>query len=807
MFDFQGDGDGDGTRTSEEEEEDAEKERARVECATLTRLTRRDAETSTWGIHARRRAKKSVRRVQDARTEDWGEDSELLEREIRCLDWSKPGACRAGERCALAACATDGGVEVFAPPDSPMDDCDWRKVADIGAVWADRCATNEYADVSMDVEKYAADAPAAERLADQTRRAVDFTTAAQTSLTDQTAKSGPGGASSAVKDEIKLMDTIDDDVPAVYGALARGARVEVSLGADTDSARRVGVVASASFNAIVRARIEYDDGTPGEFVVWPNEPCVAADGGLITEMFVPPESSLAVRGVRSTQLECRVRPAAPPSTSRDALRDVKPGDFIDILCGGTVWRPGRVVKMIDDGSDVIVVKTSQSGGERSVAVADCRRRNVWLGIQSGWGPYTSDGVELPIEEPRAVDVDIEMVPAENTKPTGEEDSNASATTTDAAAPQSNEEANNRKRLAVEEFISRRQLDRLYGRREHMHPGDIALCEEIFDEHGLIGTERVDARNNIRQLLRRNDDHEGAVPSSKRKKPSERHRIDAYDDALLKRADLLHFMSCAWSDRSARVLACGTKSGHVVLFSIGDDDKVDVLHAQKLSDDAWVTTLAWCEDVLFAGLSDGSVVRALASDGSLSEFQRIHPADGAAVTCMSTRASALIAGKANGDVFAYQIGDDDVASSCIRRVSFEPISGACWIRASVSSAPDQPLLAYGLSGAGYVLTTLFPIASADAPNASFYAASTTKSSSDEINTAADGKVSATRTVCASVGAAVCPAGDVVVRCDAYVSLNALQSMDGFKEAKFWRGEIIAESFDDDVRLNRNLAFRK
>jgi hypothetical protein len=271
------------------------------------------------------------------------------------------------------------------------------------------------------------------------------------------------------------------------------------------------------------------------------------------------------------------------------------------------------------------------------------------------------------------------------------------------------------------------------------------------------------------------------------------------------------MSCAWSDRCARVLACGAKSGHVVLFSIEDDDKVDVLRAHKVSDDAWVTTLAWCEDALFAGLSDGSVVRALATDDSLSEFQRIHAADGAAVTCMSTRASALIAGKANGDVFAYQIGDDDVASSCIRRVSVEPISGACWIRASSSSsvASSQMPLAYALSGAGYALTTLFPIASADAPNASFYAASTTTtSSSDEINADADnGKVSATRTVCASVGAAACPTGDVVARCDAYVSLNALQSMDGFKEAKFWRGEIIAESFDDDVRLNRNLAFRK
>ena len=750
--------------------------------------------------------------MQDARTEDWGEDLERVEREIRCLDWSKPGACRAGERCALAACATDGGVEVFAPPVSPMDDCNWRKVADIGAVWAARCATNEYADVSMDVEKYAEDAPAAKQLADQTRRAVDFTTAAQTS-TDQTAENGRGGANSAVKDEIKLMDTIDDDdVPAVYGALAKGARVEVSLGADADAARRVGVVASASFNAIVRARIEYDDGTPGEFVVWPNEPCVAADGSLITEMFVPPESSLAVRGVRSTQLECRVRPAAPLST--DALRGVKAGDFIDVLCGGTVWRPGRVVEMIDDGSDkVVVVKTSQSGADRSVAVTACRRRNVWRGIQSGWVPCTNEDVELPIEEPRVVDVDTEMAPAENTKPTGEEDSNASAMTTDAAKPQSNEETNDRKRLAVEEFIRRRQLDRLYGRREHMHPSDITLCEEIFDEHGLVGTERVDARNNIRQLLRRSDGDEGAVPSSKRKKPSERQRIDAYDGAPLKRADLLHFMSCAWSDRCARVLACGAKSGHVVLFSIEDDDKVDVLRAHKVSDDAWVTTLAWCEDALFAGLSDGSVVRALASDDSLSEFQRIHAADGAAVTCMSTRASALIAGKANGDVFAYQIGDDDVASSCIRRVSVEPISGACWIRASSSSssaaAPNQMSLAYALSGAGYVLTTLFPIASADAPNASFYAASTTTtSSSDEINADADnGKVSATRTVCASVGAAACPTGDVVARCDAYVSLNALQSMDGFKEAKFWRGEIIAESFDDDVRLNRNLAFRK
>lgn len=740
--------------------------------------------------------------------EDWGDDSERVEREIRCLDWSKPGACRAGERCALAACATDGGVEVFAPPDSPMDDCNWRKVTDIGAVWAARCATNEYADVSVDVEKHFEDAPAAKRLADQTRRAADFTTAAQTSLlTDQTAQNGRGGANSAVKDEIKLMDTIDDDdVPAVYGALAKGARVEVSLGADAGAAWRVGVVASASFNAIIRARIEYDDGTPGEFVVWPNEPCVASDGGLITEMFVPPESSLAVRGVRSTRLECRVRPAAPQST--DALRGVKAGDFIDVLCGGTVWRPGRAVKIVDDGSDkVVVVKTSQSGADRSVAVAACRRRNVWRGIQSGWVPCTNEDVELPIEEPRVVDVDTEMVPAENTKPTGEEDSNASATTTDAAKPQSNEETNNRKRLAVEEFIRRRQLDLLYGHREHMHPNDIALCEEIFDEHGLVGTERVDARNNIRQLLRKSDDDEGAVPSSKRKKPSERQRIDAYDDAPLKRADLLHFMSCAWSDRRARVLACGAKSGHVVLFSIKDDDTVDVLRAHKVSADAWVTTLAWCEDALFAGLSDGSVVRALASDDSLSEFQRIHAADGAAVTCMSTRGSALIAGKANGDIFAYQIGDDDVASSCIRRVSIEPISGACWICASSSS---QPPLAYALSGAGYVLTTLFPIASADAPNASFYAASTTTtSSSDEINDAADnGKVSATRTVCASVGAAARPTGDVIARCDAYVSLNALQSMDGFKEAKFWRGEIIAESFDgDDVRLNRNLAFRK
>jgi hypothetical protein len=149
--------------------------------------------------------------------------------------------------------------------------------------------------------------------------------------------------------------------------------------------------------------------------------------------------------------------------------------------------------------------------------------------------------------------------------------------------------------------------------------------------------------------------------------------------------------------------------------------------------------------------------------------------------MSITDGCLIVGKTNGDIVACNFKRTNVVRK--RRVSLEPIAGACWTRDAASGA----LLAHVVSGATHLVLDVFHYSRDDA-SAVFVATRADMSSQFGAGDRRK-RVDALRAVEASVGAAASPDADAVARCDAYVRVDALRTKDGFFEAKFWRGELV------------------
>ena len=711
------------------------------------------------------------------------DDGARAEKSVRALDWSAVGAMGSGERCALAMCATDGECETFAPPETTATSA-WRRATRLGDAWADACASDGYARVRDGVVRVVADG------AVEVRRDEDCFLRAAEVAAARAAKDARGAKAKRMKQEDpKPMDstTLERDDVYVYGALHQGARVEVSCGEDAvPEFWRVGSVVSANFNAAARARVEYDDdNVRGEFLVWSNEDVCA--NGVAT---IPAQDRLAVRKVRPRRMTCAARPVPP----RDDVRasDLQAGEIIEVMHEiPSTWRLAQVVK-VENGVRVKFGR-AQTSTEALVPLSACRRRQTWTGVRGGW-IAAKDDTHLPLRELKYALNDETTTRSDDVKMCdileADVDDDAKQTC-----------------VAVDEFFRLRTSDELYGESAKFDDKDDCLCERVFDSANLSTRARHDARVRIRNLLTAPPAVGLQLPKS-----SKTHVQLMYDDVPMLKAELLQFMSCAWmsipcgddADPSCyHMLACGTKSGHVVVFLIGDDATAQVVAAPRVTAKAWITGLVYDKDTstneirLFIGCSDGTIMRATGAVAAaqmafscapvvgeldlFTTFAALDPADGCAVTCMSITDGCLIVGKTNGDIVACNFKRTNVVRK--RRVSLEPIAGACWTRDAASGA----LLAHVVSGATHLVLDVFHYSRDDA-SAVFVATRADMSSQFGAGDRRK-RVDALRAVEASVGAAASPDADAVARCDAYVRVDALRTKDGFFEAKFWRGELV------------------
>ena len=763
-----------------------------MECATFDASRVGNARASEALRHGLEAAK-SARRLDASgttthrfgETRAGGNDGANAEKSARALDWSAVGAMGSGERCALAMCATDGTCEAFAPPETEATSA-WRRAVRLSDAWGDACASDGYARARDDVVGVIAEVGL------EVKRDEDCFERAAEVAARRAAEDASGSDAKRVKEEDpKPMDstTVDGDEIYVYGALRQGVGVEVSSSADVaPELWRVGSVVSANFNAAPRARVEYDDDkVRGEFLVWANEDVWGS--GVAT---IPAQDRFAVRKVRPTRMTCVARPVPP----RDDLRasDLRAGEIIEVMHEiPSTWRLAQVIKV---GKDVTVkFSLAKNSAEALVPVSACRRRRTWTGVRGGW-IAAKDDVRLPLRA-------FEYEKNDETATGGDEvemvDTPQVAIGDDAKQT----------RVAMDEFFRLRTSEKTYNGSAKFDDEDARLCERIFDSVGLSTRARRDAKAEIRKLLTTTPEVD---PGFELPKSSKTHVQLTYDDAPMLKAELLQFMSCAWmaipcADGATltyhHMLACGTKSGHVVIFLVGDDATVRIVATRRVAAKAWITSLACSKDdstkeiTLFIGCSDGAIVRAtgdvtaaqiaLARTPVVDEcdlfatFAVLDPADGCAVTCMSASGGCLIAGKTNGDIFACDFRRPNRARK--RRVSLEPIAGACWSRDAATGAS----LAHVVSGATHLILDVFHDSRDDA-NAVFIATRADLPSQSSVGDRRK-RVDAVRAVEASFGAAASPAADAVARCDAYVRVDALRTKDSFFEAKFWRGEIV------------------
>jgi len=715
--------------------------------------------------------------------------------EVRGLDWSAVGALGSGERCALAVCTTDGACEAFAPPSS-RGTCEWRHAVDLSRVWLETCERNEYGHVNDACERMNKTLAPVRREDDRFLLSTSLSSGQEQNVKNlkNEVKPPPTMPSTSLDGGDELM--MDDEGLLAYGALRSGARVEVSFGSTTaPPVWRVGTIVSAHFNVATRVRVKYDnESVHDEFIVW--NPAEVKSNGEVQPVTIPSQECLGVRRVRPLRSKCCVRPFRAYDVTTFRTEDVRAGSFIEISQdSSSTWRLAQVASVT--GSS-IRVRLSERGEECVVDPSDCRMRSTWLGSERGW-VRASDKPRLPKTQSEYMDdgndqhryVDDSNAVGDLEMGAAEDDDSSAATASSSALV----------RRAVNEFLRRRQSDVTYADREKMNEGDITLFKDVCEQLALSEAEQVNARTAARQLLGRSTvtAWEQSLP------PTGKSRKSAtsiwYDDQHMKRAELLQLISCAWSeipaepssDRVAHILACGTKSGHVVVFHISDDAVANVVTVQRVADKAWLTSLAWLTPTkdrvtLLVGCSDGSIIQASGDIKSarvalkqpstvsnlFADFQLLDGADGAAVTCASVLDELLIVGKTNGDVFLCDLSRQ--RSACKRRVSLEPIAGVCWSRGSEQGVS----LAHVVSGTTHLVFE--PFASADHRERAFFCATDASSLGKHPR-------EGFRAIEASRGIAPSPAADAVARCDVYVQTSDLRNLTGFKLAKFERGEIV------------------
>jgi len=734
-------------------------------------------------------ARKSARRLETSRgrfsaragDEDEAEDDEADARElVRCVDWSSIGACGSGERCALATCSTRGACEVFAPPRGETSA--WTRAVDVSEAWRRACCVENEDDVleALVVEEPVRVDESSSVRPTRARELASSVAARERDAETMKMELDDAEAMKQVMESTPLLQpsrsSIDeaeggDDV-YVYGALRSGARAETSAGADA-STWRLGTIVSANFNAATRARIEYDArDARGEFLVWSSlERRRPDDAGVVT---FPPESSLVACSAPPTAKK-RARPM--PQRRDEDVSTLREGEYIEIMRANeaATWRLARVCEV--DGRKMRV-RLSESDPPTDFPLAgEWRRRTRWMGADVGWVP--ADDVPTLPKELRASDDSPRK--EEGARPV--DDADVVATDADRLAGVDARASDRRVgvQAAVDAFFNRRTSNMTYATRFRMCDEDAFLCRRVCEEFAATAEAREAAKTAIKRCL------------ANTKKTIERA---PYDDAPIRKAALSQFMACAWVEirvagEKKHALACGAKSGHVAVFHITDDARATCVATKRIASDAWITTLTWrrnasagCVD-LVVGCSSGAVVRARGTVADVerafadanaaprrdlfTDCTRLCDANGAAVTCASIDGDHVIVGKANGDVFCCDFTRERDAS--VRRVSLEPIAGACFTR---GRGDDR--LAHVISGTTHVIARL--------------SAARDVLVSVERVSAASRRRDAARAVDACLALTPSPTGDVVLRCDAYEPTANLPNLDGMKRAKFWRGVVVA-----------------
>ena len=662
------------------------------------------------------------------------------------VEWSAIGACGSGERCALAVCGTDGTCAAFAPP-ATAGSSEWRLVADLSEVWRRTCESEGYAYAVHDVDVGTSSMAAASRWFERFDYVERETNARERSerVKDERDAEAPKPMPATSLDN----STIDNGREVyVYGALRDGARVEVSSGQETTPTFwRQGTVISANFNAAPRVRVEYDDQTtPGEFLVWSPGDFDGVHGDEVR--MIPSQECVAIRRVRPQRALCRVRPVPPDGSF--SLKSVREGEIIEVCQGApATWRLARVVSM--DGQKSARVKCSERGEELVVGAHACRNRSQWLGSARGW-VQSSDDARIP---------------------TCEEDAEAAL---------------------------RANLD------EEMRDATVPAASRSANQgEGKQSVLTTNAPTGRTSTIVRDSSSPFALPGN--------FTTKTYDDDPMRRAELLQIVSCAWaqvpydssktSDPPANILACGTKSGHVVVFLVSDDGTADVVAVQRVSKYGWISSLAFRKTSiergehvdLFVGCSSGCILnvrgdidiaRSAISRRSqtgvmFQELINYSIEERGAVTCISIYYDLVIAGRASGDVWMCDLKPSEGqtgtnARYCeVRRVSLEPIAGVCWSNGDV---PGEAL-AHVISGATHVVFNPF---SKDGKPTFTYP-------SDDTDALGKRKRASYRIVDFSRGLAPSPDGRSVARCDAYVQTSDLRTKSGFAWAsKYDRGRI-------------------
>jgi len=700
-------------------------------------------------------------------------DASSSGRDARAIAWSGPVAMTSRGRrdkpdirdgfddtdavmCVLATCASDGGVETYAPTPSRAERRE--RVFDVGEDWRLRCTRDAFARVGDAVVHFDA-APRARRCAN----ALEWIDRDDTPAVKM--ESRPPPMSAAEDEDARRASSTTITATMVYGTLARGVMLEVSSSTDASASWRVATVMSTASNACVRARVEFARGGDGDYVAWLPEPSstLMPTAGTNSEntgaaLTIPCQSRVVARGSAAKRVECRARPIAPMDAFAATHDNVKVGDFIEVLYKHA-WRLSKV--MNTGGKNKVCVQLTADGNvQASVTLSECRLRAKWGGAARGWSRLLNDKVSLPETLSEADDDVDELMPD-----------------------------------AIEERVARTD--------DQVEPAtETVALEAMFPSSGKPKTHAIKSVARKRKQSKQHD--------TKRE-----HMRVTFDDAPFKRQDMLSFTSCAWAraragESDVHILSCGTRSGHVVSYVMHDDLTMSLLHVMRVSSSAHVTSVAWhvgAEDAsLFIGATDGSIFRSTSSsahilkcaralkrstkssatsnldvDDIFTAYGQVADADNVPVTCMDTTEDServvLVAGKANGDVFMATFSSSG-ESAWIKRVSVYAINGVCFTRAgthnrSVACAYVVCARACGALDVPCRPNDAIPVRAFE-------------------RTAEHNTSFATATV-RSIGAAASPKGTVVARFDAFTSLHKLPNLEGFKEAKFWRARVDTRSF--------------
>ena len=298
-------------------------------------------------------------------------------------------------------------------------------------------------------------------------------------------------------------------------------------------------------------------------------------------------------------------------------------------------------------------------------------------------------------------------------------------------------------------------------------------QEMFGEHE--DGRRVDRVD----LDDRNDRHRDV-----RRRPDTQSRAVAIHGVRVGR----RFESAARRGTPPRVRA---KSGHVAVFHITEDARATCVATTRIASDAWITTLTWRRNAsangvdLVVGCSNGAVAAraggvsdaerafADATDAPrrdlFTEFTRLCDADGAAVTCASIDGDHVIVGKANGDVDVLRFDARE------RRERASRLPRTHRRRVLLARTRRRPSRTRHLRRHARHRKAL-----RRSRRARFSRARRRRARERD----------ASRAVDACLALAPSPAGDVVLRCDAYEPTVNLPNLDGMKRAKFWRGVVVA-----------------